>query len=299
MNRIELQSCIVNACVSQTVRYRTTIRGFSLPSKRLFDGKQSQVKSLESLKIMNKIALLKTSFRAIIFSSFLLSMPISGQASVTDEAYRKELTQEIVDNWKGKNPATSTTRWEAGIRVWLNKLSTDDLLNAHDAATYEDMTVLLSSKTQNLGVGNSLNGVAVVTGKAYYALNPCRIVDTRLAFGAYTGPIIGQGAAMNFHAKDALEIQNQGGKPGGCNVPPTATALVINITSVNQSGNGHLRAFPFGAPTPLASILNFTDTAIANSTILPVCTGTCGADFSIYTSNSTQVVVDVMGYFAD
>jgi hypothetical protein len=50
---------------------------------------------------------------------------------------------------------------------------------------------------------------------------------------------------------------------------------------------------------PLASILNFTDAAIANSTILPVCTGTCGADFSIYASNSTQVVVDVMGYFAD
>lgn len=104
---------------------------------------------------------------------------------------------------------------------------------------------------------------------------------------------------MDFHAKDALEIQNQGGKVGGCNVPLTAAALVINITSVNQSAGGHLIAYPFGAPRPLASILNFTNTAVANSTILPICTGTCGADFSIYAYSSTQVVIDVMGYFAD
>jgi hypothetical protein len=247
---------------------------------------------------MTTIALLKVPFRLVIASSFFLLMSIPGQASVSDEAYRKELTQEIVDNWKGKNATTSATRWEDGIRVWLDKLSIDDLLNALEANTYEDLTVILNRKAQNLSGSNSLSGASVTTGKVYYSLNPCRIVDTRLAFGVYTGPI-GQGSSMDFHAKDALEIQNQGGKVGGCNVPQTAAALVINITSVNQSANGHLIAYPFGALRPVASILNYTNTAVANSTILPVCTETCGADFTIYAYSSTQVIVDVMGYFAD
>jgi len=140
---------------------------------------------------------------------------------------------------------------------------------------------------------------SLATGQQlYFPLFPCRIVDTRLAVGEYTGPV-GSLESADYHAKTAAEISNQGGHSNGCGVPAGALALVVNITATQQSGPGHLRAYPYGDPLPNASILNYSGVTIGNSTILPICTGTCPYDFSIYARTSTHVVIDVMGYFDD
>ena len=130
-------------------------------------------------------------------------------------------------------------------------------------------------------------------GLRYTSVTPCRIVDTRISQGG-AGPIIG-GTQRNFSAA------------GICGVPSgPAKAVMINITAVNATGTGHLRAFAYPASKPFAATLSFgavpqLGQGIANAAIIPICdtaASSCFYDLSIWVSKTTDVVVDVMGYFA-
>ena len=239
------------------------------------------------------------SITALVLVPFLWSGSAVAQNSTLAEeaAYRAEIIELIVDKWQNTNEAASSRRWPQGITTWLQRLGTDELLAALDVASYEELTAMLSAST---GDRSSIVGldIPLAASQLYYSLDPCRLVDTRYATGQYTGPIGHLGTA-SYHAKNSAEIVNQGGMSGGCSVPPGATALVINITSTQQGGSGHLRAYPYGSPLPNASIVNFSGSDIANATILPICEGTCSYDFSIYSHSSSHVIVDVMGYFAN
>ena len=215
-----------------------------------------------------------------------------------DSAYRADTIQNIADSWQGTNEVTSSARWESGIRIWLQKLTNEELQSAMNAGSYDELTVILQQGQSTSPTLTGVDAPLAIAGKHYYPLNPCRILDTRIATGIYAGPIDGR-SEKDFHAKDAAEIANQGGESGGCGVPTAATALVLNITSTQQAGKGYLTAYPSGAIRPNASIINFSGNTIANSTILPVCTPTCQSDFTIYAYTTTHVVVDVMGYFDD
>lgn len=212
--------------------------------------------------------------------------------------YRAGIIQTIVDTWQYTEDATNSSRWQLGITTLLQRLSTDNLEYALNAGSYADLTGILKSSVPESATAPGFDKPLLATAQLYYPLDPCRLVDTRSATGEYTGPV-GTAVTANYHAKDSAEIGNQGGLSGGCSVPATATALVINITSTQQAGNGHLRAYPYGGSLPNASIVNFSGATIANATILPICEGTCSYDFSIYASQSSHVIVDVMGYFAD
>jgi hypothetical protein len=127
----------------------------------------------------------------------------------------------------------------------------------------------------------------------YFTVKPCRIVDTRISQGG-SGPIPG-GTKKSYYAA------------GLCGVPyPEAKAVMINIAAVNATATGHLRAFAYPKPKPFAATLSFGKVAqlgqgIANAAIVPICnadTDTCYLDLSIYVSKTTDVVIDVMGYFA-
>ena len=88
-------------------------------------------------------------------------------------------------------------------------------------------------------------------GLANYApVTPFRILDTR-----NTGGPIGQGLVR------ALQVTGVGALP----IPASATAAVLNVTEVNGSASSLLTVYPFNAPRPTASNLNFgPSTVIAN-----------------------------------
>lgn len=193
--------------------------------------------------------------------------------------------------------AVSNPRWEMGARIMLRKLGTESLERAAVAETYEDFKKSLNSIQPTSESGIDL--MQLGTAQRYYAVEPCRLLDTRLASNPYTGPL-GDGQIMDLHAKNTGQIALQGGDSAGCNIPSGATGLVVNFTVANPSGNGHLRAYPAGSPLPTASILNFTAARnVTNSTVLTICTESCVADFSIFTLTETDIVADVTGYFAD
>ena len=126
----------------------------------------------------------------------------------------------------------------------------------------------------------------------YTPVQPCRLIDTRLSKGGL-GPIIG-GTQRDFSVA------------GLCDVPSgTAKAVMINIAAVNATGMGNLRAFAYPKPKPFAATLNYGIipglNAISNAAIIPICdtdVSACFWDLSIWVSTTTDVVVDVMGYFA-
>jgi uncharacterized repeat protein (TIGR03803 family) len=118
----------------------------------------------------------------------------------------------------------------------------------------------------------------------FVAVTPCRLVDTRPDRGG-SGPIQG-GTFQNFPIP----------QEGGCNIPTTAAAYSLNVSVVPQGTLSYLTIWPTGEGRPLVATLNSIDGRIkANAAIVPA--GTSGA-VSIYVTNTTNVILDINGYFA-
>ena len=114
---------------------------------------------------------------------------------------------------------------------------------------------------------------------------PCRAIDTRPEHGG-GGPIQG-GTFQTF------PISSE----GDCGTLPPAAAYSLNVSVVPNGPLGYLTVWPAGQPQPLASTLNSLDGRIkANAAIIPA--GIAFGFISVYASNTTNVILDVNGYFA-
>jgi len=80
-------------------------------------------------------------------------------------------------------------------------------------------------------------------------------------------------------------------------VPRNATAAVVNLTSVNNSAQGFLTAYPYGSPLPNASNLNYPDPALRTAVGSQGYVALKDGIFTVYTLVDTDLVVDVAGYF--
>jgi DNA-binding beta-propeller fold protein YncE len=149
----------------------------------------------------------------------------------------------------------------------------------------------VNSVTNRIYVPNDLGAtVSVIDGTPPAALQfvplpqPCRAVDTRPEHGG-GGPIQG-GTHQDFGISGA----------GTCGILTSAAAYSMNVSVVPNGYLGYLTVWPAGQLRPLASTLNSLDGRIkANAAIIPA--GTSG-EISVYATNTTNVVVDVNGYFA-
>jgi hypothetical protein len=82
---------------------------------------------------------------------------------------------------------------------------------------------------------------------------------------------------------------------GTCNIPATATAVVMAVTVAPQGFLGFLNVWATGQPQPATSNINAYD-GQAKSNMVIAQTGTNGK-VSFFASNATNVVADVVGYF--
>jgi hypothetical protein len=80
-----------------------------------------------------------------------------------------------------------------------------------------------------------------------------------------------------------------------CKPPATAQAYVLNATVVPPAALGYLTLWPAGAALPNVSTLNAYDGAVtSNMAIVPTTNGSIDA----FTSDSTQLILDLSSYFA-
>lgn len=136
----------------------------------------------------------------------------------------------------------------------------------------------------------------------YFAVTPCRILDSRLAEGALQGPYQ-PGTRIDLQVTGLL--QGQGGAET-CGIPfPAARLVTLNVTAVEAAGEGQIELGPFGSA--LASGLGVVFFAAGQTRANNAVSGLCGPevvagcdhDLSLMLSNSAaDVVIDVSGYFA-
>jgi hypothetical protein len=121
------------------------------------------------------------------------------------------------------------------------------------------------------------------TGFAFYPVTPCRLVDTRLASSPLGGPSLSGTRSFPLLS-------------GSCNIPASAAAYSLNFAAVPDGPLGYITAWATGKSQPLVSTLNApTGTVTANAAIVPA--GNGGA-IDVFTTDKTDLVIDVNGYFA-
>ena len=128
----------------------------------------------------------------------------------------------------------------------------------------------------------------------YTPLQPCRIVDTRLA----GGPIAAAGS-RNFIGAGEASYASQGGSATDCGLGSEVPgALALNVTAVTPNGPGYATVFTYNTSRPFAASLNYVTGAIVNNAIITkVPDPVAAADFTIYTQAQADYVVDVVGFF--
>jgi len=160
----------------------------------------------------------------------------------------------------------------------------------------------------------------------YYAITPCRLVDTRSSNVTAPATTVGDSAACpatggcNGNAATKLNgpfpssprtsanrfLVSTWYAQGLCGVPVGAKAVTVNLTIVGPSGAGDMAMFPTGISMPQVSSLNFSanEPALGNGAIVPL--GPASAkDLSLGTyiqqsasaAGNAHAVIDVTGYF--
>ncbi|HLY17759.1 MAG TPA: SBBP repeat-containing protein [Bryobacteraceae bacterium] len=121
---------------------------------------------------------------------------------------------------------------------------------------------------------------------AFFPMPPCRLADTRP--GAPSTIITGILAAGSITTLPVLS--------GNCHVPPAAQAYSLNFTLVPPGPVAYLTVYPTGENRPTTSALNdLTGTIVADAAIAPAGSG---GSLDVFVTQTTDLVVDINGYFA-
>jgi hypothetical protein len=118
------------------------------------------------------------------------------------------------------------------------------------------------------------------TATSFYALPPCRLLDTRAGWPLFAG------------------LQRPITVAGACGIPTSALAIAGNVTAVTPTQPGFLVLFPAGQTQPLSATVTFgAGQTRSNNVVVPVTAAGLIAVAGI-PGGEVHLVVDVTGYFA-
>ena len=122
----------------------------------------------------------------------------------------------------------------------------------------------------------------------FYPVTPCRVADTRAGSG-FTGqfgpPSMGAGQTRAFPIPAS-----------SCSIPSAAQAYSLNLTVVPPGPLTYLNTWAAGQSQPGTSVLNAQQgQVVAGAAIVQAGTG---GGINVFTSNATDVIIDINGYFA-
>jgi hypothetical protein len=147
------------------------------------------------------------------------------------------------------------------------------------AGTNGDVNVFATDATDLVIDINGYFAPQGAGGLSFYAITPCRVLDSRLPQGT---PPFSTTRDVNVTASP-------------CGVPNTARAFVFNVTVVPPGPLSFITMWPQGQLQPLAGTLNAVDGAITNNmAIVPTTNGS----ISVFPTGPTHLVLDLFGYFA-
>ena len=124
-----------------------------------------------------------------------------------------------------------------------------------------------------------VHAVAPAGASSYVPVPPYRILDTRIS----------QGLSHRVSAGETFTLTLT-------NVPPTASAVVLNVTVDASANPGFVTVYPTGVPRPVVSSINVDGAGqtIANLVTVPI---GAGGTVDVYSLMTTDLVADVQGYY--
>ncbi|MFB7619762.1 hypothetical protein [Kitasatospora sp. NPDC056181] len=211
-----------------------------------------------------------------------VTLQVAGRAGVPQTGVRAVVLNVTVTEPKadghltvwpsgGARPDSSNLNWTAGLTVpnhVVVPVGADGRVKLFNAAG--DTTHLIADV-----FGYYSDDPAAAT---FHSAGPKRMFDTR------TTGAVGPGASTTLDLSGSRDLAH-------------AKAVVLNVTVTEPTEAGHLTVWPSGTARPDASNLNWTQgRTVANLVTVPV-----GADGKVEFANrsggSTQVIVDLLGYF--
>ena len=188
--------------------------------------------------------------------------------------------------------ATVNFNGSSRLMTFVSATQLTALINVADVASvgWDEITVTnpgggvsngvafaVTSGSTSPTIGTSLNYVPVI---------PCRLVDTRTTpNGAFAGPSITGGTSRNFTIPQNTT----------CNIPSTSAAYSINVAVIPSGSLGFLTLWPAGQTQPVVATVSSIDGRVRSNAAI-VQAGTGGA-ISAFASNTTDMVMDIDGYF--
>ena len=119
-------------------------------------------------------------------------------------------------------------------------------------------------------------------------LTPVRVCDTRPGSGKpFAGQTLGQGSELT------ISFPGTGGVPAA-----GASSVVFNLTMATCTADGWLTAYPTGAGLPDTSNLNFAANQSPKANLVVVKLGTGGSVTINNAKGSTNMIVDLFGFYS-
>lgn len=228
-----------------------------------------------------------------------LTAPIAGRNGIPTTATAVQVAVTAVNN----TASGSLSVYATGSAPPTNP----SVYTLANQITTEQLTVPLGGTPGSLTIGNNSTAATDLTvdvvgyfsttsGGGYHALTPTRIVDTRSNSGQ---PDSGQ----HLTAGGTLTVQ----AAGTAGVPATATAVAFTLTApTGSSSPTSLSAYPTGTTPPTTTALSYDNELlnVSSSNDVPssevtVALGSNGAFTLANTSGTTDVTVDILGYYTN
>lgn len=169
----------------------------------------------------------------------------------------------------------------------LNQYGDYNGLSGHAGSFWPSWTDRRSHGVEEIWTANVRETGALPAAADFYTVQPCRMIDTRLADGPRGGPALQPGVKRSFPVTSL------------CGVPAEARALAANLTALLATGGGSLQVLPGDALAPLGPVLHFSaGEARAVNAILPLAFDSSGTlKVQSETAGTVHVLLDVVGYF--
>lgn len=182
------------------------------------------------------------------------------------------------------NPRFGAGRKETSMRLRLAMFVLLVVYTSFSAAASDSLPLSNWTVPQESGPVEGM--IDASSGAIFFAMEPCRVVDTRKPDGPYGGPKL-----LGFRTFD---IDN-----GPCfDIPfePAAYSLSFGVTET--TGNGaYLTAWAAGQPRPNVATITWNEgQTLTSAAIVPA--GTAG-EIAVYAASTTHLTIDINGYYLD
>lgn len=229
-------------------------------------------------------------------------------------AGRAELARHFVAKWGGyasEVHGIDIDTWQARMAATFARGDAGNLREAMRRDTFEGALAALGGVGHRVGDEDVIDALAARSADAapdivlalgslgedvvYNPIQPCRIVDTRVAGGA-----IGSGQTRNFKVAGVASYTDQGGSAADCGMLGEApSAVVLNVTAVTPNLAGFATVFPQGSARPLTASVNYAAGTTVNNTLISRTPNPAATpEVSVYTFAQAHFVIDIVGYFA-